>query len=345
MIDGSFGEGGGQILRTTIGLSAVLRRPVEIVSIRAKRDNPGLRPQHVAAIKAVASVCDGYVENLEVGSSTVRFVPSKLRSTIFELDVGSAGSITLLLQSVILATALSSVEVELELKGGTDVKWSPSFEYFRNVVLPAFRLIGVEVNLELLKRGYYPNGGGAVKARIKGGAEIRSLELVSSTPVAPSVVSICSRLPRSVAERQLSAAVDYLIDQNIKVDRTRAVVEEAPSPGSSITIHSVSPSGPFLGADSLGEKGKLAEKVGREAAQLFVKEFQSGAPIDSHLADMLVGLLALASGESAYMTSAVTQHLTTNLYVSQLLTGCKFSVDHREDGNAIVKIWGVRGKS
>ncbi len=319
----------------------MLQRPVEIVSIRAKRNNPGLRPQHVGVIKAIASLCDGRVENVKVGSSAIRFLPGKVHSTKLSLDVGSAGSITLLLQPVILTAALSPGDVEVELKGGTDVRWSPTLEYFRNMVLPAFRLLGVQVSLDVRRRGYYPEGGGSVRALIEGASEIRPMRLLSAPTVHPNIVSVCSNLPKHVAERQLGAAVNHLSNHGIKVEQTHVSVEDAPSPGSSIAICSVGSSGPFLGADSLGEKGKRAEDVGKEAAELFVKEFQSGAPVDFHLGDMLVGTLALATGESAYRVSAVTEHLKTNLYVAQLLTGCRFRIDQNEDGTATVTISGI----
>ncbi len=343
-VDGSFGEGGGQILRTSAALSAVLQRPVEITSIRAKRPNPGLRPQHVAVLRAIAALCNGEVENLEAGSTTIRFLPGKVRSTNLSLDVGSAGSITLLLQPVILISSLSGADFVVELKGGTDVKWSPTLDYFRKVVLPAFKLLGVEVSMEVRRRGYYPEGGGFVETRIKGAPQVRPFHLLASPTVSPSIMSVCSNLPKHVAERQLATALSIMSDHGIKVEESHVSVDDAASPGSSIAIYSVGPSGPFIGADSVGERGKPAEEVGREAADLFVREFQSGAPVDFHLADMVVGMLALAEGESAYRTSAVTEHLRTNLHICQLLVGCQSKIEENTDGTATVRIWGVGEK-
>ncbi len=328
-----------------MALSAVLGRPVEITAIRAKRPNPGLRPQHVAVLKAIATLCKGVVENVEVGSKAIRFLPGKVRPTNLSLDVGSAGSITLLLQPVILISASSGGDVVVELKGGTDVKWSPTLDYFRKVVLPAFKLLGVEVSMEVRRRGYYPEGGGLVEVRIKGTRQIQTLNLLSARKVSPSIMSVCSNLPKHVAERQSAAALSIMSDHGIKVEESHALVDDAPSPGSSIAIYSVYPSGPFVGADSLGERGKPAEQVGREAADLFVREFNSGAPVDFHLADMLVGMLALAEGESAYRTSAVTEHLRTNLHICELLAGCKFRIEENADGTATVRISGIGEKA
>ena len=318
VIDGSYGEGGGQILRTSIALSAVMGIPIEIVNIRAKRDNPGLRLQHIGAIKAVASLCNANVDNLRVGSDRITFTPGKMRSAFIRLDVGSAGSITLLLQAVIPSVSLSKVDAELEILGGTDVRWSPTMNYLTKVVLPAYRLLGIDAELQVKRRGYYPLGGGIVRARIKSIKELKSLNLISSENPLPSIISICSKLPRSVAERQLKSAKDYLLNQGINLKDFELGVEDSISPGSSILIYSVGEQGPFIGGDAIGEKGKPSEEVGREAAMLFSEEYLSNAPVDRHIGDMLVTLLPFAKSESKFKVSKVTQHLSTNLHIEYI---------------------------
>lgn len=338
VIDGSYGEGGGQILRTSIALSAIMGIPVEIVNIRAKRENPGLRPQHIGAIKAVASLCDANVDNLKVGSDRIVFNPSKARSAFLRLDVGTAGNISLLLQAVIPAVSLSKIESELEIIGGTDVKWSPTIDYFSKVVLPAYRLLGIEAELDVKRRGYYPLGGGIVRVRIKPAMELRPLNMLSSDNPLPSIISVCSKLPRSVAERQLKAAKDFLSNKGIDLKDFEIRIEDSISPGSSILIYSVGEQGPFIGGNSIGERGKPAEEVGREAAKLFSEEYLSKAPIDRHVGDMLVTLLPFAKRESKFKVSRVTQHLITNLYITSIFTKCKYNIDEMQDGTAIVSI-------
>ncbi|MCP8303963.1 MAG: RNA 3'-terminal phosphate cyclase [archaeon] len=338
VLDGSFGEGGGQILRTSIALSAVMRMPVEIVNIRAKRANPGLRPQHIGAIKAIASLCNATVDNLKIGADKIRFNPGKMQSTSIRLDIGSAGSITLLLQAVIPSVSLSKVGSELEIIGGTDVRWSPTMNYFTRVVLPAYRLLGIDAQLQVKRRGYYPVGGGIVDVKIKPSKELRPLNLISSKNPLPSIISICSKLPKSIAERQMKAAMNYLSDQGIKPRIFETGVEDAISPGSSVLIYSVGEKGPFIGADAIGEKGKPSEEVGREAAKLFSEEYISNALIDRHLGDMLVPFLPFTKGESKFKVSRVTQHLTTNLYVASIFTKCQYNIDKMPDGTAIVSV-------
>ncbi|MEM4340434.1 MAG: RNA 3'-terminal phosphate cyclase, partial [Candidatus Nitrosocaldus sp.] len=145
-IDGSYGEGGGQILRTAIALSVITKRPIEVFNIRAKRPNPGLRPQHAAAVKILAEVFNARVENVEVGSSMIRFFPGEMESNDTSrkkrIDIGTAGSITLVLQALIPAVSISGKRLEMEIVGGTDVKWSPTLDYMRYVVKPAFKALG-----------------------------------------------------------------------------------------------------------------------------------------------------------------------------------------------------------
>jgi len=338
MVDGSFGEGGGQILRTTLTLSSILKKPVEVYNIRVKRSNPGLRPQHIAAVKVLAAICEAKVENLKIGADWIRFHPGEGAAPSLKFDIGSAGSITLVLTAAIPAASLNKMGCEIELIGGTDVKWSPTLNYFDRVVLPAYRLIGVEGTLEVVRRGYYPRGGGIVKVYVKPSSGLKHLDMVSRELPRPSAVSVCSKLPRSVAERQAKAAFGHLLNRGVDLGSIDIDVEDAVSPGSSILIYSVGVDGPFIGADSIGERGRPAEAVGEEAARLFLEEYSSGAPVDRHMGDMLVTLLFLADGKSMFRVSTVTQHTLTNLHVASSITGRTYKVEENPDGTATVTI-------
>lgn len=337
IIDGSMGEGGGQIVRTSLGLSIALGKPVKVINIRAKRRNPGLRPQHLAAIRILRSLCDARVENLEVGSREFTFVPGSIDLHPINFDIGSAGSITLLLQAIIPAVALCNKPLDLTVTGGTDVKWSPTFEYFRNVVVPAFRAIGPDVEANVVRRGYYPKGGGEVYVRINPIGVVHGLEMQESDFCSPISVSICSELSISIAERQQIAAEEILSKNGVSF-RNQTRVEPALSPGSSIAICSCGDHGPFIGGDSIGERGKTAEKVGSEAALAYLSEKRSNAPIDSHLADMLIPLLSLSSEESRFRVSRVTDHLLTNLHLSRTITGVTYKIEEAEGQPPLVSI-------
>ncbi len=325
-VDGSFGEGGGQILRTAIAFSLILGRPVHVTKIRAGREVPGLRPQHAASLRILRDISGGALEGGEIGSTEVRFFPRQVESNTMKLDLKTAASMTLLLQAVVPAASLSGSRLELELIGGTDVPWSPTMDYFQSVTSPALKMLGIVSRLDILKRGYYPRGGGHVRTTIEPCSEVLALNLTTAgKPADPQIVSRCGRLPRHVAERQAKEAGRILQTRGLQPASVSVFEEQSDSPGSSILVSSTGEHC-FLGSDSLGELGKSSELVGREAAQGFLREADASPCVDSHLADALAPLLALAKSESRLLVSFVTEHLKTSLYVAKLFTGCEFSV-------------------
>lgn len=330
-IDGSRGEGGGQILRTAISLSAALGVEVEVYNIRAKRPKPGLRPQHFWAIKAISQICDAEVYGLKQNSTRVRFTPKGVRERELTLDLGTAGSITLLLQALIQAISVSEKIVHLNIQGGTDVKWSPTMDYFRQVVIPFYELLGIGVNLEISRRGFYPNGGGRVNCVIRPPARITPINLKHKDHGSTRILSLCSGLPLSVAERQAKSASNLIRGEGAKVLGLDSRVEEAQSPGTTICIYSVKDSDTYIGADGFGERGKAAELVGKETATRFLKEYNSNASIDHHLADMVVPLLSLASEPSTFTTSSITEHLKTNLGIAERVVGARTQIHKVSD--------------
>jgi len=330
-IDGSQGEGGGQILRTAASLAAITYRPIEVTNIRAKRDNPGLRPQHMTGIKILADLFHAKVENLRVGADSIRFEPSsKFEGGSVKFDVGTAGSIPMILMTVVPAVSLSNNSLEIEITGGTDVRASPTIDYVRYVVAEAYRNIGVKFSSDVEKRGYYPKGGGIVKTVIEPCKEPGTMKLVAPREVLPKIMSVCGQLPRHVAERQTSSAILALEKKGIRCSNYSASIETSVSPGSSILIYSASDFGPFVGGDSIGELGKRAEAVGSEAADRYLESTLAQAPVDPFLADMMVLPLVLAKGRSKYRIARVTEHLRTNLRVASQITGCKFGIE--QDG-------------
>ncbi len=334
-IDGSQGEGGGQILRTAISLSAITGKPIEITRIRAKRQNPGLRPQHLTGIKIIADLFHANVENLKVGSEWIRFTPTdKFKGGSIRVDIGTAGSIPLILMTVVPAVSLSNNSLAVELIGGTDVKASPTIDYLRYVVAEVYRSIGIKFSTIVQKRGYYPRGGGVVQVNIEACKAPYPMELMNARALEPAIISVCSQLPKHVAERQIVSSLLALDKRGIRCKNYTASLEMSLSPGSSILVYAVSDFGPFIGGDSIGELGKRAEAVGTEAADRFLESNVAQATIDSFLADMLVLPLALARGRSKYKIARVTEHLRTNLKVASLITGCNYRVD--PDNNVYV---------
>ena len=335
VVDGSRGEGGGQILRTAVAFSAILGRPVRIERIRGGREVPGLRRQHVSALQVLTEVFGGDLEGAAEGSSAVTFVPGRQRLQTLSLNMGTAASITLVLQAVVPAVALTRSRLELELVGGTDVPWSPTYDYFEDVVSPAYGRIGIEFTVAARRRGYYPRGGGRVTAAIGPSAGLMPLDLVEGEAIRNVlVVSRCGRLPMHVAERQLQTAAAHLTRAGFSISSTVATEEQSDSPGTSLLAYHVGP-GKYVGADGLGARGKPAEEVGTETASRFIAAARSGGCLDSNLADMVLPLLSLAPGTSRVLVPAVTPHLVSGLELARQFTGCRWSVEEGEGTDTV----------
>lgn len=336
-MDGSQGEGGGQILRTAAAFAAVLGKRIRVSKIRAGRDPRGLRRQHASAMQVFSRLFGGELEGAHEGSSTVTFAPGAPKSGSVSIDMGTAASATLLLQAVVPAAALSGVRLSLELVGGTDVPWSPTLDYFREVACRGYESVGIHVSVSSGRRGYYPRGGGVVRAVTEPCSSVRSLDLSAGGKVsAAHLVSRCAGLPRKVAERQLESASAGVVAAGFAIASARTFVEEASSPGTSILVFSAE-GGMLLGGDAIGARGKPAEEVGAEAAARFVRAAASGAAFDSNLADMVIPLLSLADAPSRVRVPEITAHLETGLHLAEQFTSCRWSVE-RGPGSAVVSV-------
>lgn len=298
-IDGSYGEGGGQIIRTSMTLSAITGRKVNITNIRANRPTLGLRPQHLTACKAVRKVCRGTLSHAEVGSTELSFEPGPIVGGRYEFNIGTAGSVTLVAQTLIPILLKASKPSELKIIGGTHVMKSPGYDYFEQVFLPALSRFGPEVESKLVRPGYYPKGGGEIELKVKPSPLHGNQSWLQDEHV--TVMIRIANLPVAIAMREKKVFLEN--------DITHVMVreEQALSPGNAVTAWKG-----FRGAYSLGEKGKRAEIVAKEAIDAISKE---KADVDIHLADQLLLYAALADGPSSYSTTEITEHLKTNAYV------------------------------
>jgi RNA 3'-terminal phosphate cyclase (ATP) len=324
-VDGSQGEGGGQILRTAVAFSAILGVPVKVFNVRAGRPEPGLKRQHLSALRVLAQVFGGDLSGGSEGSTEISFVPGVQKLQTFSLDMGTAASITLVLQAVVPAAALTRSGLSLELVGGTDVPWSPTFDYFQNVARPAYSDLGIDFIMKSQRRGFYPRGGGRASVSIEPSDRVVPWNMVGQSTGSVRVISRCASLPMHVAERQLRAAKGTLEEAGIKVERGDAIEEEADSPGSTLLVWKTGV-GTFLGSDSIGSRGKPAEAVGVEAATKFIADARSGASLDTNLADMIVPLLSLAPGPSSVRVPRISSHLRTGLALASQFTSCDYSI-------------------
>jgi RNA 3'-terminal phosphate cyclase (ATP) len=343
-IDGSYGEGGGQVLRSSLALSAITGRPVRLEKIRAGRRKPGLQPQHLTGVRALAKICDAQVEGARIHSQELSFRPqAAARPGCYTLDVaqaakgGSAGSVSLLLQAILLPLALAPGTTEVTLRGGTHVAWSPTYDYLKRVYLPVLAQIGISARVQIKRWGWYPVGGGEIRARIEG----QEVGAVSPAPgpgqdlprglagvdlqergelLRVRGFSASSNLPKHIRVRQEQAALQMLRSNHVNA---RIDIVDAPAKGQGTAVFLWTESqNAVAGFTSLGERGKPAERVAEEAAQDLLDYLHGGAALDRYLADQLVLPLALARGPSLFSTQEVTRHLLTNAWlVNHFLPG------------------------
>ena len=313
-LDGAYGEGGGQILRTALTLSMVTGKPFELVNIRAKRPKPGLRPQHLTCVKAAQKISRAEVEGARVGSLYLRFFPGPIRAGSYQFDVGTAGAVSLVFQTVGPALALAGAS-KLLLRGGTHVPHAPSFHYLAEVYGPSVRPLGFEFEFELRRYGFYPKGGGEMLVRIFPPKEASPLRLLGPyrTKKVKVLSVVTADLPAHIRTRQAKAALELLTKEGFEPEPLLETAR-AKSPGTFVFL-SLTEEPKRAGFLSLGRKGKPAERVAEEAVLEFLNFWRSGRAVDPYLADQLLLPLALTKAPFHFDASRLTQHFFTNLWV------------------------------
>ncbi len=329
IIDGSYGEGGGQILRYAASLAAAAGEKVKVINIRANRPNPGLRPQHLGGLKLLHEICGGDVSGLKIGSKEVVLKYDYPKAGRYYYDVGTAGSVTLVMQTLLPVLSCGKGRFEVTLVGGTDVKWSPTIDYFRHVFMWNLSKFGVKGRIELIKRGYYPRGGGRVKLVVDGAeGKFKKVDFTRASIIATKVISVCSNLPSHIASRQIEA-VKFKLEQ-LSIGSTEYLVEvngpdKAFGKGTSIVIYSEMENSIRCGGDSIGEKGKPAESVGWDAYQRYLEWYNSTAALDRFMGDMVIPYIFLAGGGN-FSAPILTKHMESALYVAKTILGINFQV-------------------
>jgi RNA 3'-terminal phosphate cyclase (ATP) len=315
MIEINGSSGGGQMLRTALSLSVIRGENFRIEDIRGKRPNPGLKRQHLEAVKAAGRISNAEIEGDEIGSETLEFRPQELRDNPFTSNIGTAGSITLLYDAILPVTSQFNDSFRLSAKGGTDVKWSPTFPYFSEVKLPLLRKFGVKAETELKQTGYYPKGGGEATLRTEEHS-LKSIDLTHRGELKKfEIYSKASKEleDQEVADRQADEAERIIKNSHMskEVEKNVSYVKTG-STGSSLLLKAVYENS-IAGFDSLGEKGKRSEKVAKEAVQDFKKFHASEAVVDQYMADQLMVFMAITGGE--IRVPEITSHVETNLEV------------------------------
>jgi RNA 3'-terminal phosphate cyclase (ATP) len=332
-IDGSEKSGSGTILRTAVAFSAITGQPLHIFNIRQNRPQPGLKPQHLEAVLTAAKLCNAELQGARVDSRELWFRPGEIRGGKIEAEIGTAGSIPMLLMTVLPICAYAKDTVHLRIsRGGTDVTHSPTINYVRFVLLPTLQRMGLSATLTVQKYGYYPKGNGEVTLIVTPCKSLRALNLETVGNFRSiNGVSVCTFLAdRKVAERQAKAASEYLHERGYKA--SIQIINDSSNPlqkGSSLVLWAETDTNGILGADAIGELRKTSETVGTEAARRLHEEIVAKPTVDVHLADMLVPYVALSKGRSAYLIRTLTEHLQTNVWLAEKILDAKFVLEKK----------------
>lgn len=327
-IDGSYGEGGGQLLRMAVALAALTGKDIHLYNIRTKRDNPGLAPQHLTAVKAVAALCGAEVEGLEMKSQEIIFRPGQVRGGQFDFSVGTAGSITLVLQAVLPVAVTCGERSWIRISGGTDVRGAPPLDYFRYVLLPLLSHMGVRAKIDVLRRGYFPRGGGQVIVEVL--PSLPLLPLMQDRPGALTGIrgfAHVANLPAHIVERMVGAAqAELSAFPAPSIEKDVLGSDDGIGAGGAIvlmahTTHTI------LGASATAQRGVPAEQLGSEAGRLLREEISSGATLDIHAADQMLVYLALAGGSSRFLARTLSSHASTTIWLLEQFLPARFIVD------------------
>ncbi len=318
IIDGSFGEGGGSILRLTAALSILTNRAVEIKNIRAKRKNPGLRAQHLAGLQVLHDFSTGTLSAAKIGSTIVQFHPGMAKRAELNVNIGTAGSITLVIQALQIAAIKALKQIQVRFRGGgTFVKWSPTSEYLSNVTFRVFQKMGYNLNLRIEQHGFYPKGGAKAKLTINPPDQLSSLKLtkLGNIGTVHGVALATFHLQKAnVAKRMVDSCEKMLQKRGIdsKID-VRYV--SANNPGCGLCIWTKSSTGAILGRNELGERGVPAEKIGKKTAAGLLRDIDAEVTCDEYLSDQILPIMALADGVSEAIIPKVTNHVKTNAWL------------------------------
>jgi RNA 3'-terminal phosphate cyclase (ATP) len=335
VIDGTHGEGGGQIVRTSLALAMITGRAVRLTGIRGKRKKPGLRPQHLTAVEASASVCSAGTTGARLDSSELSFRPGVVRPGAYRFRIGTAGAATLVLQTLLPALARAGGASEVVVGGGTHVPWSPPFHYVAEVFLPTLARLGVRAEATIRRWGWFPRGGGEIRASIRGavsgvvGDLARPFRLERLTAVSAS-----SRLPEHVRRRQKNRLEARLQAAGLKAQVSLMDVP-ALDAGSLVFICARGKES-VAGFSSLGARGKPAEQVADQAADELFSFLDSGAALDPYLADQILAYFAIVPGSQRMTTAAATRHLHTNAWVIEQFLPVRFEIEGAPHQPALV---------
>ena len=339
-IDGAQKSGSGTIVRFAVGLATLLGEQLHLTNIRAKREKPGLRPQHLKALQALQQICHGSLDGGEIGSGEIWFKPGgEVTGGHYEWGIGTAGSTTLLAMTLLPAACFSTGDISFKLTGGLFQDFAPSAYHMQYVLFPVLKSMGITAELEIIRPGYVPRGGGIIQVSVE---PVRGKLKPITLPGQGNVTEIqgfalSSHLgERRVSERMVKKCNALLESKGYRADIELVHDTSAPQRGAALAVYSKTTSGCIIGADRAGEPRRTSEDIGKYVATSLLEDLSTGATVDRYLADQLIFYAALADGVSLYRIPKLTEHVETNLWLIETILGAKTEVDEN-----LVRIHGV----
>ncbi len=322
-IDGSAKSGSGTMVRYAIALSSLLGEELKINNIRAKRDKPGLRPQHLTSVRACARMCNAHMEGVVVNSGEITYMPGgRIKGGYYEWEIGTAGSTTLLVMSLLPLALFAEEATVLRISGGLFQDFAPSAHHMQHVLFPTLGKMGIQAELEVIRPGYVPKGGGIIQVNIKPVANgIKPLKLLKQGKVKEVTgLALSSRLrEQRVSQRMAEECRRILADKGYRARIETLWDETALQAGASLALWAETDSGCLLGSDQAGKRGRSSEEIGLYVARSLLADLETGATVDRYLADQLIIYAALACGTTEYIIPRLTEHVDTNLWLVERL--------------------------
>lgn len=338
-IDGSELEGGGQILRIAVTLSILLHQPIRVLNIRAGRGKPGLMEQHLKGLELVTEICNGKLKGGFIGSTEIELWPSKIRGGNYTSFVKTAGSISLLLQVALPCMLFADSDTYLTLGGGTNAEMAPQVDYTTEVFRPILEKFGATFDFDLVRRGYFPKGGGKVEIHVRPVTQLKAVELleVGNLTSVYGWSFVAGNLPTHLSHTMANAASDKLnkIQKNVKIERYKEDADIAPDNGFGIVIVAETSTGCVIGGSALGRRNEKPEVTGIKAAEEILTSLDEGSCVDKHGQDQIIILMALAEGRSRIRVGELTLHTKTAIYIVEQLSKVRFDIIPHGNSNII----------
>jgi RNA 3'-terminal phosphate cyclase (ATP) len=329
-IDGGAKSGSGTIVRYSVALASLLGEEIKIENIRARRDKPGLRAQHLKVLQACQEMCHGVVKNASVGSKEITYKPGeKFNGGEYSWDIGTAGSTTMMAQTLLPLACFARKPSKFRLEGGLFQDFAPSAYHMKYVLVPFLKQLGIRVEFDIIRPGYVPRGGGIIEIRVEPAVKLKPLNLTEHGEISSiKGIALSSHLKeKRVSQRMAGECQRVLSSYGYKAEIE--IIEDVGSlqEGAALAIYAETNSGNRIGSDRAGRPGRSSESIGRYVAERFIEDVNTGAVVDRYIADQLIIYAGLAEGVTRYLVPRITEHVETNLWLIEEFLGARIKID------------------